>query len=103
MLDHPSQSPGFDSNDGIPLGIEITAPSGGLDGNRIALEVSAFTTQRRLDDESKESGQSRTGSEAVAGHHLLERSADFRSGWLLASIVFRNGSESPLARPRLAC
>jgi hypothetical protein len=90
MLDRPSQSPGFDSNDGVLLGIEISTPFEGLDGNRVALEVSAFTTQRRLYDKSKESRQSRTSSEALARHHPLERGADFRPGWILVSFVFRN-------------
>src|SRR6476620_10224575 len=102
MLDHPSQSPGFDSNDGVLLGIEISAPSEGLDGNRVALEVSAFTAQRSLYDKSKESGQSRTSSEALACHHPLQRGAHFRSGWIRANFVFRNGSESSLAPTRLA-
>ena len=103
MLDHPSQSPGFDSNDGVLLGIEISTPSEGLDGNRVGLEVSAFTTQCRLYDKSKESRQLRTSSEALASHHPLERGADFRSGWIIASFVFRNGGESSLAYPRLPC
>src|ERR1700730_16689562 len=103
MLDHPSQSPGFDSNDGVLLGIEISAPSEGLDGNRVALEVSAFTTQCRLYDKSKESCQLRTSSEALARHPPLARGADSRSGWILASFVFRNGGESSLAYRRLRC
>src|SRR5437879_8404919 len=102
MLDHPSQSPGFDSNDGVLLGIEISAPSEGLDGNRVALEVSAFTTQRRLNDKSKESGQSGTSSESLASHHPLQRGADFRSGWIRANLVFRNGSETSLAPTHMA-
>src|SRR4029077_9483412 len=96
MLDHPSQSSGFDSNDGVLLGIEISTPSEGLDGNRVALEASAFTAQRRFYDKSKESRQPWTSLEALAGHHPLERGADFRSGWIIAGFAFRNGGESSL-------
>jgi hypothetical protein len=43
MLNHPPQPRGFDPDDGILLGIEITIASERLDGNGVALQVSAFT------------------------------------------------------------